>query len=171
MATREFARTPTTSASDSQAKPHINVTPLIDVLLVMLIIFMVVSPLKPARFLTQVPSEPDRHLRVEANIHTLLVTIKSDRSLMLNGLTDMGSVNDASKLSATLFDLFQKRLQNHVYRDELRDRSDLPDSARIEKTVFIKAPRSIPYGEVMRVLDSIKGAGAGPVGLQIDDLN
>ena len=50
MATREFARTPTANASDSQAKPNINVTPLIDVLLVMLIIFMVVSPLKPARF-------------------------------------------------------------------------------------------------------------------------
>jgi biopolymer transport protein ExbD len=171
MNTREFARTPTAEASDTQARPNINVTPLIDVLLVMLIIFMVVSPLKPARFLTKVPSQPDPDDRVQANIHTLLVTIKLDRSLMLNGLTDMGSVNDTSKLSATLFDLFEKRLQNHVYRDELRDRSDLPDSARIEKTVFIKAPRAIPYIEVMRVLDGIKGAGAGPVGLQIDDLN
>jgi len=171
MATREFARTPTANASDSQARPNINVTPLIDVLLVMLIIFMVLSPLKPARFLTKVPSEPDRNVRVEANIHTLLVTIKADHTLMLNGLTDMGSVNDTSKLSATLFDLFEKRQQNHVYRDELRDRVDLPDSARIEKTVFIRAPRAIPYVEVMRVLDGIKGAGAGPVGLQLDDLN
>ena len=90
---------------------------------------------------------------------------------MLNGLTDMGSVNDTSKLGKALFDLFEKRLQNHVYRDELRDRTDVPDAARIEKTVFIKAPRSIPYADVMRVLDSIKGAGANPVGLQIDDLN
>ena len=171
MNTREFARTPKAQASDTQARPNIKVTPLIDVLLVMLIIFMVVSPLKPARFLTKVPSKPDPDDRVQANIHTLLVTIKSDRSLMLNGLTDMGSVNDTSKLSATLFDLFEKRLQNHVYRDELRDRSDLPDSARIERTVFIKAPRFMPYVEVMRVLDGIKGAGAGPVGLQIDDLN
>ena len=161
----------TANASDSQAKPNINVTPLIDVLLVMLIIFMVVSPLKPARFLTKVPSEPDRNVRVEANIPTLLVTIKPDRTLMLNGLNNMGSVNDTSKLRTTLFDLFEKRQQNHVYRDELRDRMDLPDSARIEKTVFIKAPRAIPYVEVMRVLDGIKGAGAGPVGLQIDDLN
>jgi biopolymer transport protein ExbD len=171
MATREFARTPKAHASDSQAKPNINVTPLIDVLLVMLIIFMVLSPLKPARFLTKVPSEPDRNLRVEANIHTLLVTIKPDRTLMLNGLNDMGSVNDTSKLSATLLDLFEKRQQNHVYRDELRDRIDLPESVRVERTVFIKAPRAIPYLEVMRVLDGIKGAGAGPVGLQIDDLN
>jgi biopolymer transport protein ExbD len=53
----------------------------------------------------------------------------------------------------------------------LRDRVDLPETMRIERTVFIKAPRAIPYAEVMRVLDSIKGAGANPVGLQIDDLN
>jgi biopolymer transport protein ExbD len=157
--------------SANHAQPNINVTPLIDVLLVMLIIFMVVSPLKPARFLTQVPSQPDRDPRLEANINTLVVTIKLDRTLMLNQLKDMGSVNDTGKLGTTLADLFQQRLQNHVYRDDARDRFDLPDSVRIEKTVFIKAPRSIPYADVMRVLDGIKGAGAGPIGLQIDDLN
>ena len=157
--------------SANYAKPNINVTPLIDVLLVMLIIFMVVSPLKPARFLTKVPSQPDRELILNPNDKTLVVTINPDRSLMLNRLTDMGSVNDTTKLSTTLADLFQKRVQNHVYRDELRDRTDVPDGLRIEKTVFIKAPRSIPYADVVRVLDGIKGAGAGPIGLQIDDLN
>ena len=157
--------------SAGYAKPNINVTPLIDVLLVLLIIFMVVSPLKPARFLTKVPSQPDRELPLKPNDKTLVVTINADRSLMLNRLTDMGSVDDTGKLSATLADLFQQRLQNHVYRDEARDRIDLPDSVRIEKTVFIKAPRSIPYTDVVRVLDGIKGAGAGPIGLQIDDLN
>jgi biopolymer transport protein ExbD len=157
--------------SENRPAPFINVTPLIDVLLVLLIIFMVVSPLKPARFLTKVPSKPDSELPLIPNDKTLVVTIKQDRSLVLNGLSDMGSVNDASKLSTTLAELFQQRLQNHVYRDESRDRNDLPEDTRIEKTVFIKAPRSIPYGEVARVLDAIKGAGASPVGLQIDDLN
>ena len=153
------------------AKPNINVTPLIDVLLVLLIIFMVVSPLKPARFLAKVPSEPDRKLPLKPNDKTLVVTIDPDRSLRLNGLKDMGSVNETSKLASTLIDLFQKRVQNHVYRDGMRDRVDLPDSVRIEKTIFIKAPRSLPYADVMHVLDGIKGAGANPVGLQIDDLN
>ena len=158
-------------ASVNPAKPQINVTPLIDVLLVVLIIFMVASPLKPARFLVKVPSQPDHDARLTANIHTLVVTIKSDRSLMLNALTDMGSVNDTSKLSSMLVDVFQQRLQNHAYSDQLRDRVDLPEEMRIEKTVFIKAPRALPYAEVVRVLDGIKGAGATPVGLQIDDLN
>ena len=162
----------TARVSASYARPSINVTPLIDVLLVMLIIFMVAAPLKPSRFLTKVPSQPDNTQKdLPAAPDTLSVTIKMDRTLMLNGLTDMGSVYDTSKLSATLFDLFQKRLANHAYRWDLRDRNDLADALRIQKTVFIKAPRALPYADVVRVLDSLKGAGASPIGLQIDDLN
>ena len=158
------------SVSVTKLRPSINVTPLIDVLLVMLIIFMIAAPLKPSRFLTKVGAKPTSEI-VTPNDKTLVVTINPDRSLMLNKMKDMGSVNDASKLSATLLQLFRDRVANHVYRDEFRDRSDLPDAIRVEKTVFIKAPRALPYIDVMRVLDSIKGAGASPVGLQIDDLN
>jgi biopolymer transport protein ExbD len=133
---------------------------------------MVVSPLKPARFLTQVPSEPDRNRKdIPADPNTLVVTIKTDRTLMLNGIENVGTVSNTSQLSTMLVDLFQERKQNHDYRYDLRDRTDLPEESRVQKTVFLKAPRSITYGEVTCVLDSIKGAGAGPVGLQIDDLN
>ena len=158
-------------AGDNSAKPNINVTPLIDVLLVMLIIFMVVSPLKPSRFLTKTASKPEKKERLTPNDKTVVVTINPDRTLMLNRETGMGSVHDLSKLTTTLYELFQERLRNRTYRDEMRDRVDLPDSVRVERTVFIKAPRFIPYADVMRVLDAIKGAGATPVGLQIDDLN
>lgn len=157
--------------SASYTRPNINVTPLIDVLLVMLIIFMVAAPLKPSRFLANVPSPPDRGAPVEPNPITLVVTIRSDHTLMLNRTGDMGSIYDTVKLSTTLSSLFQERLHNHTYRDELRDRPDLPESVRVEKTVFIKAPRALPYADVLRVLDSLKGAGASPIGLQIDDLN
>ena len=159
-------------ASTTQAKPHINVTPLIDVLLVMLIIFMVVSPLKPARFLAKVPSAPDRSQKdIPPDPNTLVVTIKMDRTLKLNGIDNVGTVSDTSRLSMMLVELFEKRKQSHDYRYELRDRPDLSEDVRVQKTVFINAPRSIPYAEVMRVLDGIKGAGASPIGLQIDDLN
>jgi biopolymer transport protein ExbD len=160
-----------TSVSVVRAKPSINVTPLIDVLLVMLIIFMVAAPLRPERFLTKLPAKPDRDDQVVPNTNTLVVTINSDLTLKLNGLSEMGSVNDTGKLCETLADVFRQRKQNHDYKYELRDRADLPEDTRIERTVFIKAPRALPYADVVRVLDGIKGAGASPIGLQIDDLN
>jgi biopolymer transport protein ExbD len=151
-------------------KPFINVTPLIDVLLVMLIIFMVAAPLKPHSFATKLPAEPDDLKRL-AHIDTLVVTVDSDRTLKLNNLTtDMGTVDDSAKLSNFLVALFNERKRNHVYREEMISRIDVPEQYRIEKTVFIKAPRSIAYGDVAKVIDGLKGAGAEPVGLQLDAL-
>ncbi len=154
----------------AENKPHINVTPLIDVLLVLLIIFMVSVPLQPNRFAAKLPSQPDDRV-LPPDPRTLVVTIEADRTLKLNALTGMGTIDDPKKLNETLAELFHKREKNHVYRDEMLARIDLPESLRIEKTVFIKAPRSISYGEVTRVIDGIKGAGANPIGLQLDNLN
>jgi biopolymer transport protein ExbD len=157
--------------SDPKTKPAINVTPLIDVLLVMLIIFMVSAPLRPHRFMTKLPAEPDNH-PVLPDPRTLVVTVQSDHTLKLNGLADdMGTIEDSERLRKALTSLFQERTRNHVYSDEMRSRFDVPEDDRILKTVFIKAPRAFTYGEVVQVIDSVKGAGARPVGLQLDSLN
>ena len=151
--------------------PNINVTPLIDVLLVLLIIFMVASPLRPSRFTAKLPSEPQQNLpQFEPDQRTLVVTIEPDNTLRLNALTEMGTVDDPSKLNVKLVALFEERTRNKVYRDDMRDRFDLPDRLRVEKTVFIKAPRNMPYGRIMQVMDGLKGTGAEPIGLQLDDL-
>jgi biopolymer transport protein ExbD len=145
-----------------RAVPYINVTPLIDVLLVLLIIFMVVTPLKPSRFEAKVPSEPDPNQSqdIKPNPLTLVVTISPDLKLKLN-LDEMGSVNDTGPLAAKLASLFQQRKEQNAFRT---------GTTEVEKTVFVKAPRSMHYGDVVKVIDAIKGAGANPVGLQIDDL-
>lgn len=135
--------------------PFINVTPLIDVLLVLLIIFMVAAPLKPHRFLAKVPAEPPRRIDLRPDPLTLVVTIEPDRTLKLNQLMGMGTVDDLSTLNAKLISIFEERRRN---------RTD-------QKTVFIKAPRSLSYGEVARVMDGLKGSGADPIGLQLDGLN
>ena len=152
-------------------KPNINVTPLIDVLLVVLIIFMVAAPLRPASFKAQLPAQRDPDPTLRAHDRTLVVIIESDRSLRLNALTEMGTVDDPSKLSSRLSSLFAERTANRAYRDDMISRFDVAEADRIEKTVFIKAPRFLAYGEVTKVIDALKGAGANPVGLQLDELN
>ena len=89
---------------------------------------------------------------------------------MLNSLTEMGTVDNMTPLSLKLREVFSERLANRVYRDDMISRFDLSEYERIQKTVFIKAPRNIPYGEVTRVIDGLKGIGASPIGLQFDDL-
>jgi len=150
--------------------PMINVTPLIDVLLVLLIIFMVAAPVKPHRFLSKVPSMPQDASDIRPNIYTLVVTIQQDRTLQLNNLSEMGNVDDLSPLSSKLRSIFEERTQQRAYRADMLARVDVPESERIEKTVYIKAPRSLPYGEVIRVIDGLKATGAAPIGLQLDAL-
>ncbi len=156
--------------STGEQKPFINVTPLIDVLLVVLIIFMVAAPLRPSRFAAKLPAEPDDR-KLPPDDRTLVVTVEPNRSLKLNGLADMGTLEDHSKLTVALVSLFKERRKNHVYRDDMISRVDVPEELRIEKTVFIKAPRALPYGEVARIIDAVKGTGAEPIGLQLDYLN
>ncbi|HXH68933.1 MAG TPA: biopolymer transporter ExbD [Pyrinomonadaceae bacterium] len=150
-------------------KPNINVTPLIDVLLVLLIIFMVGSPLKPANFKTKIPRESKQS--GEPNIHTLVVALNSDSTLRLNTENDLGTVSKPDKLIKRLAQVFKERAENHVYTEETEFRNDLSEAEKIEKTVFIKAPRSIDYGSVTKLIDAVKIAGASPISLQIDDLN
>jgi len=155
-----------------KAVPYINVTPLIDVLLVLLIIFMVVTPLKPSRFKADIPTQRDPNedlSKLKPNPLTLVVSIGSDLQLKLNQ-DNMGSVNDTGTLSQKLIQTFKARKDQRAYKVGMETRTDLPEEERIEKTVFVKAPRALKYGDVVKVIDAIKGAGANPVGLQVDDL-
>jgi biopolymer transport protein ExbD len=158
--------------SGTTAEPYINVTPLIDVLLVLLIIFMVVTPLKPSRFQADIPTQRDPNedlSKLKPNPLTLVVSIASDLSIKLNA-DSVGSVNDVAPLAQRLALVFAQRKEQRAYKIGMETRTDLKDDERIEKTVFVKAPRSLRYGEVVKVIDAIKGAGANPVGLQVDDL-
>ncbi len=152
------------AGSSGGAVPNINVTPLIDVLLVLLIIFMVITPLKPSRFEAKVPAEPkpeEQEVDPKPNPLTLVVTVnKGDMKLLLNK-ENAGDVSDASSLTTQLSEIFKERDTNGVFREGTNE---------VEKTVFIKSPRSVKYGDVVKVIDAVKLAGAQPIGLQIDDL-
>jgi biopolymer transport protein ExbD len=152
--------------------PSVNVTPLIDILLVLLIIFMVITPLKPARFKTYAPQPPESP-DVDISRQTLIVSVGQDLSMKLIMGADVvaeGTVGEAGEVAARLASEWRERKLKGEWKAELAARTDLAPDERIERTVFVRAPRSIRYGEVARVIDAVKGAGAQPVGLQTDEL-
>ena len=134
--------------------PNINVTPLIDVLLVLLIIFMVVTPVKPSRFEARVPAER-KNDNSTAHPYTIVVAVTPEHEIRINNEAPAGTVADPAAAIERLKAVFAAREANFVG----------------ERTVFIKAPLRIDYGSVAKVVDAVKTAGARPVSLQIDRLD
>lgn len=145
---------------NSMSTPKINVTPLIDVLLVLLIIFMVVAPLKPASFQAKVPNVPDTSQIVSPNPLSLVVSLDSHLKLSLNKDAGLGTVDEPAPLIAKLRSTFKQREANGV----------LDERGKVPKILFIRAPRNIGYGNVVKVIDAVKTAGAEPIALQLDYL-
>jgi len=123
--------------------PVINVTPLIDVLLVLLIIFMVIQPHNEAKLPVLAPEQP--HTNGPAPPETLMLTVSADFHLELNSQTV-----EVETLLPLLANLMEQR----------------PADAR---TLFIRAPASVSYGPVVLLIDLAKGAGVITVGLIKED--
>jgi biopolymer transport protein ExbD len=134
------------------APPNINVTPLIDVLLVLLIIFMVIQPQKEAKFQSQIPQPAPENMPEKKTPSKLLVVD------IMPGGQGPDQVIQLNRQQMSLADLGTRL-------------SDLlSDPLREDKTVLIKSPKAKPYGDVVAVIDVVKAAGAEPIGLQVDDL-
>jgi len=130
------------------AAPFINVTPLIDVLLVLLIIFMIISPTRPNKFDAKIPNQQDPEKPVPAPALALVVTINQGGGYALN----MQPANTLGELRSQLHRALDGR----------------PDDLR---AVFLKAPRALNYGEVVKVIDVMKIAGCAPIALQSENLD
>lgn len=145
------------------SRPEINVTPLIDVLLVLLIIFMIVTPVKPSAFKTKVPQEARDDRTVTVNPGTLIVIVDDAGSIALNKESGLADVANLQPVTERLSGIFAKRVENHA--------SSGSGDAEIPRHVFIKAPRQMNYGNIAKVVDAVKMSGAQPIALQIDGLN
>ena len=141
--------------------PTINVTPLIDIVVVLLIVFMVVAPIKPSAFKVKLPS--DANHATDAPAQTLVVSVNKDYSIDLNGEKKLATVDDTSGLVTRLREVFELR--------EGSADTSLPSNLEVERTVFIRGRRSLDYGSVAGVVDAVKTAGAFPISLQIDHLD
>jgi len=127
--------------------PLINVTPLIDVLLVLLIMFMIISPARPNKFDAKIPDKQPDEVKKETDL-ALVVTIDHGGGYALN------------MQPAKTLDELQSQLSRAL------------DGRPVDlKAVFLKAPRTLNYGEVAKVIDIMKLAGCAPIGLQIENLD
>ena len=119
---------------------YMNMTPLIDVLLVLLIIFMVITPLTPKGLETLVPQPPPPNQQPsQANDRTVVIIINKDKSMMLN----MEPITEQT-LGGRLEEVFK---------------------TRAERVVFVKGDPDLEFQMVARAIDIAKGAGMDKVGL------
>jgi biopolymer transport protein ExbD len=160
------------AGAQARATPGINVTPLIDILLVLLIIFMVITPLKPARFWALIPERAENPGEMMSP-RTLVVSVEGAGTLkLIRGMTTVAeaSVGEPGEVASRLAREWRERIASGSWKEGFESRVDLAPDNRIERTVFVRAPASLRYGEVARVIDAVKGAGAEPVGLQTEEL-
>ena len=123
-------------------KSDINITPLVDVVLVLLIIFMVITPLLQMGYDVKVPPKATEQTISQVPPDQLIVSVMPGNKIYLNKqeLT-------AQQLSAQL-------------SDNLKNRS--------QKTVFFSADDSVPYEQCAKAMDIVKNAGATNIGIVLE---
>ena len=124
----------------SGPKSDINMTPMIDVLLVLIIIFMVITPLTPKGLEALVPQPPPKDQKPNpADDRTIVVTVNKDHTMLVN--TEPIAEN-----------LLQKRLED-IFK------------TRAERIMFVKGDPDLEYKWVAEVVDIGHGAGVDKIGL------
>jgi biopolymer transport protein TolR len=130
--------------SGRQTLTEINVTPLVDVMLVLLIVFMVTAPLIQQGVEVKLPTA--RAQPVKSETQKLVLSVKADRSIWF------GASEDPAR----------------VRLDDLEDR--LRDNARLkaDEMLYLMADRDLPYGFVVDVMAAVQRAGVTNVGMITD---
>jgi len=123
--------------SDRGTMSQINVTPLVDVMLVLLVIFMVTAPMMQQGVQVNLPKTEAKAL--PALEETVVVSIERSGRL---------SINSAE-----------------IPAGELRTKLSRMFAGRSKKEVFLKADKDVPYGEVVKTMAEIKGAGIERLGM------
>jgi biopolymer transport protein ExbD len=132
----------------SGVKSDINVTPFVDIVLVLLIIFMVVTPMLSRTLDLSVPPKSEATVAEEVAADQLILTVRGPADapkILINQDEVVGGV-----------DALQERIAELM-------------KGRKDKVVFFQAANELPYQTVVDVMDKIRGGGAEKIGLITDE--
>jgi biopolymer transport protein ExbD len=108
----------------------------------------------------KLPNEVNPNEIPKPNPLTLIVSVDKTKNMFLNK-DSLENIDETSKLMKALSGVFKQREVNGVFREGTNE---------IEKNTTLKASLSLNYGDVAKVLNAMKGSGAQPITIQIDDL-
>lgn len=128
---------PTRNNGRKRLVSDINVTPLVDVMLVLLIIFMVTAPMMTQGLNVDLPETTSKSLRQEDK--PIVITVSKEGEISINSVPLVRSV------------LIQELQKNYA--------------ANKEQPVFLKADKNVPYGHVVTVMADIKSVGFDKIGM------
>jgi biopolymer transport protein TolR len=125
------------NGGDRGTMSQINVTPLVDVMLVLLVIFMVTAPMMQQGVQVNLPKTQAKALPPQEE--TVMVSLDKGNRIFIN--------------------------KDEIASGDLQARLSGIFANRAKKEVFLKADRDVPYGEVVKIMAEIKGAGIERLGM------